>query len=86
VGTRQKDYKRSKESTKGMVMTTETKSRDRFDLEQEILECWKVTNDINMFIEQGSSVEDFKTLAAYYEKKFDRLWSTFENMVHERKM
>jgi hypothetical protein len=69
-----------------MVMTTETKSRDRFDLEQEILECWKVTNDINMFIEQGSSVEDFKTLAAYYEKKFDRLWSTFENMVHERKM
>ncbi len=67
-------------------MTTETKSRDRFDLEQEILECWKVTNDINMFIEQGSSVEDFKTLAAYYEKKFDRLWSTFENMVHERKM
>jgi hypothetical protein len=86
VGTRQKDCKRSKESTKGMVMTTETKSRDRFDLEQEILECWKVTNDINMFIEQGSSVEDFKTLAAYYEKKFDRLWSTFENMVHERKM
>ena len=67
-------------------MTTETKSRDRFDLEQEILECWKVTNDINMFIEQGSSVEDFKSLAAYYEKKYDRLWSTFENMVHERKM
>jgi hypothetical protein len=63
-----------------------TKTRDRFDLEQEILECWKVTNDIDMFVEQGSSVEDFKTLAAYYEKKFDRLWSTFEQMVHERKL
>lgn len=65
---------------------TETKLRDRFDLEQEILECWKVTNDITMFIEQDSSVEDFKTLAAYYEKKFDRLWSTFEQLVHENKV
>lgn len=65
---------------------TETTTRSRFDLEQEILECWKVTNDITMFIEQGSSVEDFKTLAAYYEKKFDRLWSTFEQLVHESKL
>lgn len=66
--------------------TEETKSRNRFDLEQEILECWKVTNDITMFIEQGSSVEDFETLAAYYEKKFDRLWSTFEQLVDKGKL
>ena len=65
---------------------TQEKTRDRFDLEQEILECWKVTNDITMFIEQGSGVEDFKTLSDYYEKKFDRLWSTFEQLVHERKL
>lgn len=64
----------------------ETKTRDRFDLEQEILECWKVTNDITMFIEQGSSVEDFKTLNDYYEKKFDRLWSTFEILIQEGKI
>ena len=66
--------------------TQTTKTRDRFDLEQEILECWKVTNDITMYIEQGVSVEEFKTLAAYYERKFDRLWNTFENLVHERKL
>ena len=66
--------------------TPETKTCDRFDLEQEILECWKVTNDITMFIEQGSGVEDFKTLAAYYEKKFDRLWSTFETLTQEGKI
>lgn len=66
--------------------TPENKVRDRFDLEQEILECWKVTTDINMFIEQGSNINEFKTLADYYEKKFDRLWNTFENMVHERKL
>ena len=67
-------------------MTTETKTRSRFDLEQEMLECWKVVNDIEMYVEQGASTEDFKVLAQYYERKFNRLWDTFENMVHERKM
>jgi len=69
-----------------MVMTTETKPRDRFDLEQEILECWKVVNDLEMYVEQGVTTEEFKVLAQYYERKFNRLWDTFENMVHERKM
>lgn len=67
-------------------MTTETKSRNRFDLEQEILECWKVVNDLEMYVEQDATTEDFKVLAQYYERKFSRLWDTFENMVHERKM
>lgn len=65
---------------------TKTKPCDRFDLEQGILECWGITKDITEYIEQDSSAEDFKTLAAYYEKKFDRLWSTFEQLVHERKL
>ena len=72
--------------TRTEIEMTETKPRDRFDLEQEILECWKVCNDIQMYVEQGAPVEEFKVLADYYERKFDRLWSTFENMVHERKM
>ena len=86
MGTRQEDCKRSKESKGTMVMTTETKSRTRFDLEQEMLECWKVVNDIEMYVEQGVTTQDFKVLAQYYERKFKRMWDTFENMVHERKM
>jgi hypothetical protein len=66
--------------------TEQTNARTRFDLEQEILECWKVTNDINMLVEKGTSAESFKVLSDYYELKFDRLWNTFENMVHNRKM
>lgn len=69
-----------------MIKAPKTKTRDRFDLEQEILECWKITQDITMFIEQGASAEQFQVLAEYYEHKFDRLWNTFESMVHERKM
>ena len=34
-----------------MVMT------DRFDLEQQILECWRVTDDIKLFAEQAPSDE-----------------------------
>ena len=62
------------------------KTKDRFDLEQEILECWKVTTDIQMYIDRGVPTEDFKVLAEYYEHKFNCLWETFESMVHERKM
>ena len=62
------------------------KTKDRFDLEQEILECWKVTNDIQMYVDQGVATEDFKVLAEYYERKFNLLWNTFESMIHERKM
>ena len=56
---------------------------DRFDLEQQILECWKVTEDITLFSEKNSTPEDFHALSIYYEKKFDQLWSTFETMCRE---
>ena len=64
----------------------EKKTKDRFDLEQEILECWKVTNDMQMYIDQGAGIEDTKVLIDYYERKFEQLWNTFESMIHERKM
>jgi len=62
------------------------KTRDRFDLEQEIMECWKVVNDIQMYVEQGAQTQDFKVLAEYYERKFDRLWNTFEQLVHTKQL
>jgi len=62
------------------------KTKDRFDLEQEILECWKVTDDIKHYVEGSATSEEFSVLAQYYERKFDRLWETFESMVHQRKM
>jgi hypothetical protein len=59
------------------------KPRDRFDLEQDILECWKVTNDIKLFEEQGG---DLNVLSKYYDQKFDRLWNTFEMLIKEGKI
>ena len=60
---------------------TGEKARDRFDLEQDILECWKVTTDIKMFVEQGA---DLSVLSAYYDQKFERLWNTFEQLAAKK--
>ena len=59
---------------------------NRFDFEQEIMECWKVTNDMQMYIDQGASIEDLKVLIDYYERKFQKVWDTFEHLIKERKI
>lgn len=57
---------------------------DRFDLEQQILECWRVTDDIKLFCDSDPSLEKWMALSVYYNAKFDQLWHTFETMCHER--
>jgi hypothetical protein len=57
---------------------------DRFDLEQQILDCWKVTDDIKLLSGNEAKPEDFAALAAVYEFKFNQLWNTFETMCAER--
>jgi hypothetical protein len=59
---------------------------DRFEFEQEIMECWKITNDLQMYIDQGASIEDTKVLIDYYERKFQKVWDTFETLIAERKI
>ena len=53
---------------------------NRFDLEQQILDCWKITHDIPMMEAQGANAADMTSLACVYEYKFKRLWETFEVM------
>ncbi len=57
---------------------------DRFDLEQQILDCWKITDDLPMMEAQGANVADMTSLACVYDFKFKQLWSTFETMIAER--
>jgi len=57
---------------------------DRFDLEQQIMDCWKITDDIAMMEAQGANTADMTSLACVYEFKFKQLWSTFETMIAER--
>ena len=67
-----------------MIEKAKTKTSDRFDLEQQILDCWKITDDLRLVAEKGEHAVE--AVATLYELKFEQLWSTFESMVHERKM
>lgn len=65
---------------------------DRFDLEQQLIECWKVTDDINLVyasvMDTNMSQDDIANvllgLKTLYDLKFNRLWNTFETCIHNR--
>lgn len=59
---------------------------DRFDLEQQILDCWKITDDIPLLEQHGATAADFVSLACVYEYKFQQLWQTFETLVKTKKL
>ena len=65
-------------------------TKDRFDLEQDIMKCWNVTEDIDNFIaaREGMSEDEQLNyligLKQIYEVKFANLWTAFEDCVRER--
>lgn len=60
---------------------------NRFDLEQEIMRCWAVTEDINLVYESTdwNNPDEVRnallSLHTLYELKFQRLWNTFEKCI-----
>ena len=67
---------------------------DRFDLEQNIMKCWNVTDDIDMVyrnvMDRDMSKDDIANallgLQTLYNMKFEELFNNFETLVHERKI
>lgn len=59
---------------------------DRFDLEQQILECWKVTTDIQTVLDHGQPdlENNLKALATMSDLQFEKLWAIFETMCETR--
>ena len=64
---------------------------DRFDLEQGIMKCWNITDDIDMLcesvLENEMSQDDISNvligLKALYDIKFDKLFRQFEELVRQ---
>lgn len=67
---------------------------DRFDFEQQIMECWNVTTDIRVVSEylldaplEGDREDKIANMLlgmeALYNAKFDKLFRQFETLVHE---
>jgi hypothetical protein len=70
------------------------KKFDRFDFEQQIMECWHVTDDIQTVTEylldapleadrEDKIANMLLGIEALYQAKFDKLFTQFESLVHE---
>ena len=70
---------------------------DRFDLEQQISECWNVTNDIRHVCEYvlDAPIEPNREdkisnmllgIEELYNLKFQKLFSTLETLIAEKKV
>lgn len=64
----------------------------RFDLEQNIMQCWNVCDDIQLMLDQWDKLdEDAKQnyligLKQMYQMKFERLWDNFEGCVRSKQI
>ena len=65
---------------------------DRFDLEQDIMKCWNVVEDIkNLYDVSDDLTQDqlqnyLLGLTAIYEVKFNKLWESFENSISNKQI
>jgi hypothetical protein len=66
---------------------------DRFTLEEQILQCWCVVDDLDMVYNTEALYEDqdrmMNTLLGMqelYRMRFERLFDTFQNLVYEKKI
>ena len=65
---------------------------DQFDLEQGIMECWHVTGELDLLLEELIERDTFSRddaanfvlgLSTIYEAKFNKLFRTFESFLKE---
>jgi hypothetical protein len=65
----------------------------QFDLEQQILQCWHVCDDLDMIHERVMEGPDMESdelsnlllgMKSLYHMKFERCFSTFEEMLREQ--
>ena len=60
---------------------------DRFTLEQQIMTCWSVVEDLQMVANRGEgTLENIQALSRIYQLKFETLFDTFEQLIAEGKV
>jgi len=64
----------------------------RFDLEQNIMQCWNVCDDIQLYLDMHDNMDEDQRmnyligLKQMYQLKFERLWNNFEQCVSTRQI
>ena len=63
------------------------KTKTRFDMEQEIMKAWQVLDDIKMLSARaGTTQEDWDAVYRLYQIRFETLFETFGNLIHDGKI
>lgn len=68
---------------------------DRFDLEQQIMKCWNITEEVQLLNEQvlendtltKDQISNYLLgLHTIYDMKFEKLFEQFSDMVKDKKI
>ena len=65
---------------------------DRFDLEQNIMQCWNVCDDIQLYLDMHDNMDEDQRmnyligLKQMYQMKFERCWNSFEVCVRTKQI
>lgn len=65
---------------------------DRFDLEQNIMQCWNVCDDIQLYLDMYDNMDEDQRLnyliglKQMYQLKFERTFNNFEQCVRTRQI
>ena len=65
---------------------------DRFDLEQNIMQCWNVCDDIQLYLDMYDDMDEDQRmnyligLKQMYQMKFERCWGTFEQCIRTKQI
>jgi hypothetical protein len=54
---------------------------NRFDLEQQIIECWGIIDDLELFEDSPDRKGLAQALSHIYAAKFNRMFKTFEELI-----
>jgi hypothetical protein len=63
-----------------------------FDLEQNIMQCWNVADDIQLYLDMYDNMDEDQRmnyligLKQMYQMKFERLWDNFETCISTRQI
>lgn len=65
---------------------------DRFDLEQGIMQCWNVCDDIQLYLDMYDNMDEDQRmnyligLKQMYQLKFERTFAQFEKCISNRQI
>ena len=65
---------------------------DRFDLEQVIIQCWNICDEIQLLLDNWDRLDEDKKqniligLKQMYQLKFDKAWLSFEACCASREI